>query len=134
MSEPLHRQYLHFSELPTSLRVLYTGVLALMGAGYLFAIIYLYHTYSGRDGDPTSMTYQDVVIAYSGSGKGSKLEAALNGPMATMLPAEDRKGVIAWVQGGADRSQFETDIMPVLEKRCIACHDGGNPHLSNLSG
>ncbi len=134
MSEPLHRRYLHFSELPTSLRVLYTGVLALMGAGYLFAILYLYHTYSGRDGDPTSMTYQDVVIAYSGSGKGSKLEAALNGPMATMLPAEDRKGVIAWVQGGADRSQFETDIMPVLEKRCVACHDGGNPHLSNLAG
>ena len=36
-AEPLHRSYLHFSELPTSLRVLYTAVLALMGAGYLFA-------------------------------------------------------------------------------------------------
>jgi len=134
MSEPLHRRYLHFSELPTSLRVLYTGVLVLMGAGYLFAIIYLYHTYSGRDGDPTSLTYQDIVIAYSGSGKGSRLEAALNGPMSAMLPTDDRKGIIAWLQGGADRAQFESDVQPVIEKRCLSCHDGGNPHLSNLTG
>lgn len=132
--EPLHRSYLHFSELPTSLRVLYTGVLALMGAGYLFALIYLYHTYSGRDGDPKTLSYEDVVIAYSGSGKGSKLEAALRGPMATMLPADELKGVVAWVQKGADRGQYEADIKPVIDKRCLTCHDGGNPHLSNLSG
>ena len=132
--EPLHRSYLHFSELPTSLRVMYTGVLALMGAGYLFAIIYLYHTYSGRDGDALTLSYEDVVIAYSGSGKGSRLEAALRGPMATMLPAEELKGVVAWVQKGADRAQYEADIKPVIDKRCLTCHDGGNPHLSNLGG
>jgi hypothetical protein len=133
-AEPLHRSYLHFSELPTSLRVLYTAVLALMGAGYLFALIYLYHSYSGRDGDAAKLSYEDVVIAYSGSGKGSKLEAALRGPMAAMLPAEESKTVIAWVQGGAERSQYESDIKPVLDKRCLSCHDGSNPHLSNLGG
>jgi len=133
-AEPLHRSYLHFSELPTSLRVLYTAVLALMGAGYLFAGIYLYHSHSGRDGDPKTLSYEDVVIAYSGSGKGSKLEAALRGPMAAMLPAEESKAVIAWVQGGAERSQYESEIKAVLDKRCLNCHDGGNPHLSNLGG
>ena len=131
--EPLHRSYLHFSELPTSLRVLYTAVLALMGAGYLFAIIYLYHTYSGRDGDPSTLSYEDVVIAYSGSGKGSRLEAALRGPMATMLPADELKGVVSWVQQGAERSQYESEIKAVLDKRCLTCHDGSNPHLSNLT-
>lgn len=131
--EPLHRRYLHFSELPTSLRVLYTGVLALMGFGYLFALIYLYHTYSGRDGDATNLTYDDVVIAYRGSGKGSRLESALRGPMSSMLPAEELKSVVAWVQAGADRGQFESDIRPVFDKRCVSCHDGSNPHLSNLS-
>lgn len=131
--EPLHRRYLHFSELPTSLRVLYTGVLALMGFGYLFALIYLYHTYSGRDGDPKNLTYEDVVIAYRGSGQGSRLESALRGPMSSMLPADELKSVVAWVQSGADRAQFESDIKPVFDKRCISCHDGGNPHLSNLS-
>ncbi len=133
-AEPLHRSYLHFSELPTSLRVLYTAVLALMGAGYLFAGIYLYHSHSGRDGDPKTLSYQDVVIAYSGSGQGSKLEAALRGPMAAMLPADESKSVIGWVQGGAERSAYESDIKGVLEKRCASCHDGSNPHLSNLVG
>ena len=131
--EPLHRKYLHFSELPTSLRVLYTGVLALMGFGYLFALIYLYHTYSGRDGDPKNLTFDDVVVAYRGSGKGSRLESALRGPMSSMLPAEELKSVVAWVQGGADRGQFESDIKAVFDKRCVSCHDGGNPHLSNLT-
>ena len=131
-AEPLHRSYLHFSELPTSLRVLYTAVLALMGAGYLFAGIYLYHSHSGRDGDPSTLSYEDVVIAYSGSGKGSKLEAALRGPMAAMLPADESKTMIAWVQAGAERPQYEAEIKPLLEKRCLTCHDGSNPHLSNL--
>jgi len=131
-AEPLHRSYLHFSELPTSLRVLYTAVLALMGAGYLFAFIYLYHTNAGRDGDPSTLSYEDVVIAYSGSGKGSKIEAALRGPMAAMLPAEESKTIIAWVQQGAERAPYESDIKAVFEKRCLSCHDGSNPHLSNL--
>lgn len=130
--EPLHRRYLHFSELPTSLRVLYTGVLVLMGFGYLFAIIYLYHTYSGRDGEP-GLSYEDVVIAYRGSGQGSRLESAMRGPMSTMLPADELKNVVAWVQEGADRSQYESAIKPVFEKRCVTCHDGSNPHLSNLT-
>jgi len=133
-AEALHRSYLHFSELPTSLRVLYTAVLALMGAGYLFAGIYLYHSHSGRDGDPRTLSYEDVVIAYSGSGQGSKLEAALRGPMAAMLPADESKSLISWVQQGAERSQFESEIKGVLDKRCASCHDGSNPHLSNLVG
>jgi len=132
-AEPLHRSYLHFSELPTSLRVIYTAVLVLMGAGYLFAFIYLYHSHSGRDGDSSTLSYEDVVIAYSGSGKGSKIEAALRGPMAAMLPAEESKTIIAWVQQGSERAQYESDIKAVLEKRCISCHDGSNPHLSNLA-
>jgi len=126
-AELLHRHYLHFSELPTSLRVMYTAVLALMGAGYLFAFIYLYHSHAGRDGDPSSLSYEDVVIAYSGSGKGSKLEAALRGPMAAMLPAEESKSLIAWVQQGAERSQYESDLKAVLENRGVSCHDGSNP-------
>ncbi len=133
-AQPLHRSYLHFSEMPTSLRVLYTAVLALMGAGYLFAIIYLYHSHSGRDGDPRTLSYADVVIAYSGSGQGSKLEASLRGPMASMLPADELKNMVAWVQEGADRAKFESEMRPVIEKRCASCHDGSNPHLSNLVG
>ncbi|TAK68794.1 MAG: hypothetical protein EPO19_07945, partial [Betaproteobacteria bacterium] len=90
MSEtPLHRHYLHFSELPTSVRVMHTAVLLVLGLAYMFAAIYLFHTYSGRDGNPMNMSYDDLVIAYSGSGKGSRLESALRGPMSNMLPPDE---------------------------------------------
>ena len=131
---PLHRHYLHFSELPFSLRALYTAVLIMLSLGYLFALIYLFHTYAGRDGNPNGMSYEDLVIAYTGSGEASRLESALRGPMSTMLPADELSSVIAWVQQGSDRSAYDTVIRPVLDERCMACHDGSNPHLVNLNG
>jgi hypothetical protein len=135
MSEapPLHRLYVHYSELPYSLRVLYTSVLLVLGLGYMFALIYVFHTQAGRDGGKM-LSYEDIVITYSGSGKGSRLESALKGPMQTMLPAEETKSVVTWVQAGADRAKYESDIKPILDKRCMTCHDGSNPHLPNMNG
>jgi hypothetical protein len=131
---PLHRHYRHYSELPYSLRALYTAVLIMLSLGYLFALLYLFHTYSGRDGDPSGMSYQDLVIAYTGSGKASRLESALRGPMSTMLPADELNRIIDWLQKGSNRSEYETAIRPVLDERCMTCHDGSNPHLPNLGG
>jgi hypothetical protein len=131
--DPLHQLYTHYSELPLSQRVLYTATLLVLGMGYLFALIYLFHTYSGRDGKVNRLTYEDIVIAYSGSGKGSRLEAALRGPMSSMLPEEEKNNVLTWVQMGADRAKYDQEVKPTLEKRCMSCHDGSNPHLPNLS-
>jgi hypothetical protein len=128
------RQYLHFSELPLSTRVLYTAVLLILGLAYLFGGIYLYHTYAGRaGGNPMLLTYQDIVVAYSGSGSSSRLETALKGPMRAMLPAEEVTPIIAWVNAGAERTGYEAEIRPTFEKRCMSCHDGSNPHLANFS-
>lgn len=129
----LHRLYTHYSELPFSMRILYTCALCVVGLAYLFAFIYLFHTYSGRDGK-SGLSYDDLVIAYTGSGKGSRLESALRGPMSTMLPADEASALIKWAQQGADRPTFETFVAPLLEKRCITCHDGSNPHLVSLGG
>jgi len=131
---PLHRLYHHFSELPYSLRVLYTATLLVLGMGYLFALIYLFHTYSGKDGNPLTLSYEDIVIAYTGTGKGSRLESALRGSMSAMLPHDEIKSLVSWVQDGADRSKYEKAIKPTLDRRCMTCHDGSNPHLVNLNG
>jgi len=131
---PLHRLYHHFSELPYSLRALYTAVLIILSLGYVFALIYLFHTYSARDGNPRSLSYKDLVIAYTGSGEASRLESALRGPMSTMLPVDELTAIVAWVQKGSDRAGYETAIRPVLDERCMTCHDGSNPHLVNLNG
>lgn len=130
----LHPRYLHFSELPYSLRTLYTAVLLVLGLGYLFAMIYLFHTYAGKDGHPESLSYEDIVIAYSGSGKDSRIESALRGSMSVMLPKDELVSIVGWVQKGADKPTFEKEVKPILDKRCMACHDGSNPHLPNLNG
>jgi hypothetical protein len=131
---PLHRQFRHFSELPYSMRVLFTGALLVLGVGYLFALINLFHTYAGKGtGNPYMLSYQDIVAAYSGTGKASRLEAALRGPMSSMLPRDETNDLIQWVEGGADRPTYDKTVRPILDKRCMTCHDGSNPHLPNLS-
>lgn len=132
---PLHRMFHHYSEMPYSQRVLFTGVLFVLGMGYLFALIYLYSTYAGRaGGNPMMLSYDDVVAAYSGSGKGTRLETALRGPMRDMLPRDEGNAIIAWVQAGAKAPLYDAEVKPIIEKRCLICHDGSNPHLPTLSG
>jgi len=113
---PLHRLYRHFSELPYSMRVLYTATLLILGTAYLFAGIYLFHSYSGKDGNPNTLSYDDIVVAYSGSGKGSRLEGALRGSMTTMLPRDELAGLVSWVRKAASA--------PDTKKRSRRCSTG----------
>ncbi len=131
--QPIHHLYLHFQELPISRRVLYTGTLLVLGMGYLFGLIYVYASDSGRDGVP-GLSVQDIVIAYSGTTEGTRLEAALRGPMGNMVGPADLASMVGWVQDGAERSSYEAQIRPIIEQNCLSCHDGSNPHLSNLDG
>jgi hypothetical protein len=132
---PLHRHYLHYSELPHSQRVLYTATLLILGLGYFFSLLNVYFTYAGRaGGNPYLLSVDDIVVAYSGSGKGSRLETALRGPMSAMLPQEERSLLVTWVQEGSGRDTYEKSVRPTLDKRCMTCHDGSNPHLVNLGG
>ena len=127
-----HRLYLHFRELPLSLRVAYTGTLLVLSVGYLFSMIYVFTSHAGRDGDPM-LSADDLIIAYSGSKADTRLEAALKAPMAGMLPEGDRAQIVAWVRSGAEQDRFAASIEAIMEKRCISCHAGTNPHLPDLS-
>ncbi len=129
----IHRLYRHFQELPVSMRVLFTGTLLAIGMGYLFALIYVYASDAGKDGNP-ALTVEDIIISYSGSAEGTQLESALQGPMSTMLPPDDRTEILRWIHSGADKADFETRIQPIMAENCLDCHDGSNPHLSNLDG
>ena len=133
--QPLHRMYHHYSEIPISQRVLYTATLLMLALGYLFALVYIFDTYAGRaGGNALMLSYSDIVVGYSGSGQGSVLQAALGGPMRDMLPHEESAAIIAWLQDGAAPEAFESEVRPIIDKRCMVCHDGSNPHLPNLSG
>jgi hypothetical protein len=125
----------HFSEMPYSQRTLFTATLLVLAMGYLFALTLIFVTYAGRAGDsPYMLSYQDLVVAYSGSGQASRLESALSGPMRTMLPPDESEPIINWLHQGVTRAAFTSTVNPIIEKRCLICHDGSNPHIPNLTG
>jgi len=115
------------------MRVLFTGTLLAIGMGYLFALIYVYASDAGRDGNP-ALTVEDIIISYSGSSEGTILESALQGPMSSMLPPDDSSEILRWIHSGAEKAEFETRIEPIIAQNCLDCHDGSNPHLTNLDG
>lgn len=123
----------HFSFLPMGMRVLFTSTLVVLGVGYLFAMIHIFASHAGRDGNP-ALSVNDLIIAYSGSESDTRLEAALKGPMSSMLPQGEKDEIIAWVRRGAEKADFESaGISKLVEKRCSTCHDGGNPHIPSLN-
>lgn len=128
----VHRMFFHYSEFPLSMRTLYTGTLIVLGIGYLFAMIHIYNSHAGRDGHP-SISVEDIAIAYSGNKEATKLESAMMGPMSGMLSTNERGTISGWVRRGADEKEFEETIKPIMERRCVACHDGSNPHLPSMA-
>lgn len=128
----VHRAFLHFSELPLTLRVVYTGGLIVLGIGYIFAMIHIYVSHAGRDGRP-GLSSRDLVIAYSGSKEETRLEAALKGSMSGMLPVDERSVIFEWVGRGAERDTYQARVRPIMERRCVPCHDGSNPQVARLA-
>jgi hypothetical protein len=129
----VHRMFFHYSELPLSMRTLYTATLIVLGIGYLFAMIQIYEVDAGRDGKP-GLSADDIAIAYSGNKTATRLESALSGPMSGMLPADEHATIIGWVHHGLDKTEYDASIKPIIDRRCLACHDGSNPHIPNLNG
>jgi hypothetical protein len=125
-------RFLHFSFLPLSLRMVYTMTLLVLGTGYLFAMIQVFTVHAGRDGDP-SLSANDLRIAYSGQAGGTRLESALNGPMQGMLPKEERQVLLGWIHDGASKDGYEAKAKAIMDTRCIACHNGSNPHQPVLT-
>lgn len=119
----VHRMFFHYSEFPFSLRTLFTAALITLGFGYVFAMIQVYTTHAGLDGNP-GINANDIAIAYSGNADSNRLQVALIGPMSGMAPSRERRAIIDWASDGADKSQYETEIKPILENRCMRCHDG----------
>ncbi len=123
----------HFQYLPMGLRTLYTATLLVLGTGYLFAMIYIFESHAGRDGDPM-LSVNDLIIAYSGSKSDTRLESALKGPMKNMLPPDEQHEIIAWVRRGASKDDFDASAGKIIASRCETCHNGSNPHIPNLKG
>jgi len=125
--------FIHFKFLPMSMRVLFTMVLLVFGLGYLMAMIQVWENHAGKDGNPM-LSANDLMISYSGNPEGTRMESALRGSMADMLPAEKREILFDWLHKGAPQEEFESKANPILQEHCVMCHNPeANPHLPNFS-
>ena len=119
-----------FYDRTISEKLLYTSFLLLVGLGYLMAMSYLYVTHEMNDGKP-GLSVEDVANSYYGNRSGTRLEAAIRGPMAGYIENEDRNVMVAWLKDGAKPEHFDKDIKPILQKTCLTCHskESGMPVL-----
>lgn len=125
-------------QLPTGEKLLYSAFLVLMGLGYLMALTLIYTVDSGNDKRP-GLSMQDIADDYYGNRSGTRLEAAIRGPMAPHLDSvESRNKIVAWLYHGASEAEYETAVKPILQRDCLACHSPasgmGLPDLSNYAG
>ena len=107
--------------LPFPLKILATCFLLTVGAGYVFALSYLYlidlepHTKHGLG------VVQAVIIKYYGNRQGSRLEAALVGSMSENVTSEEKQQIIRWLRQGGREGEF-ANIQPILQRSCTNCH------------
>lgn len=128
---PLHQR-------STNEKLLYSGFLMLVGIGYLMALTLIYFTDSKLDGKP-GISVQDIADNYYGNRSGTRLEAAIRGPMAPQLNSlQERNKIVDWLKSGETRAQYQKVVQPILQKDCLQCHSpksGLNiPDLSNYQG
>ena len=108
-----------------SLKILFSGYLCIVAVGYLMALAQILFTHGMADGQ-FGLSVDDIVYSYYGKRSGSVIENKLNGSMAAMAPEEERLRIINWVRKGANEDAFNTDIRPIIDSRCIACHSGSS--------
>ena len=118
-------------------KVLFSAFLVIIGCGYLMALSLIYYTDAGRDGKP-GLSIQDIADDYYGNRSGTRLEAAIRGPMAPHLSLDERNEIVAWLKSGELQSHYSSVIKPILSKDCTRCHSPasgmGLPDLSNYAG
>ncbi len=131
------KQTKSFIDCSLSEKLLFTCYLLLIGSAYLMAMYYLYTSHQGHDGKP-GVSIEDVADTYYGNRSGSRLEAAIRGPMAGYIQIEDRHIIVEWLKNGAPKKEYSSLIHPILTKTCLQCHTPASglniPNLSTYSG
>jgi hypothetical protein len=124
----------NLSTLGIPVKILFSGYLLAIAIGYGMAMIQILFTHGMADGK-FGLSIEDIVYSYYGNRSGSPLESKLNGSMKANAPDAERFQIIQWVRDGAEKRQYEAEIKPIIEQRCVLCHNadaGGLPDLSKF--
>ena len=123
--------WFNLPNLPTPVKVLFSGYLLAIGLGLCMAGLQIMQTHGMADGKP-GLSLDDIVYSYYGNRSGSKLESRLNGSMKEMGTPEARLDIINWVRNGASETEWELHFKNIFKQYCVQCHDSvpGIPDFS----
>ncbi|MEP0843330.1 MAG: hypothetical protein HRF43_11560 [Phycisphaerae bacterium] len=131
-------QQWHLRQLPASARLMLTGFLAITGTGYLVAVANIYYSHRAADGNPESLSLDDVRAVYAGLTVEVKAGQAPPSRMLEMARTKMREffksdaefeALEGWLIAGARQETFQTPLPGVdksphdiLSDSCIRCH------------
>jgi len=113
--------WFNLPNLPTPVKVLFSGYLLAIGLGLCMAGLQIMQTHGMADGKPR-LSLDDIVYSYYGNRSGSKLESRLNGSMKEMGTPEARLDIIKWVRNGAPETEWEPHFKNIFKQYCVQCH------------
>ena len=123
--------WLNLPNLPTPVKVLFSGYLLAIGLGLCMAGLQIMLTHGMADGKP-GLSLDDIVYSYYGNRSGSTLESKLNGSMKAMGTPEARLDIIKWVRNGAPEAEWEPRFKDTVKQNCVRCH-GSIPGIPDFS-
>ena len=118
-----HMVWLNLPNMPTPIKVLFSGYLLAIGLGLAMAGLQIMLTHGMADGKP-GLSIDDIVYSYYGDRNSSKLEAKLNGSMKGMGSPEARLSIIKWVRNGSPEAEWEPQMKAIFSQNCTSCHGG----------
>jgi hypothetical protein len=103
-------------------KVLFTSFLLTIGAGYLFALLYLFLIDYEPHAKKGIGLVQSVILKYYGWRGGSRLETALDGMMGDTLTGIQKSQIKAWIRKGGTAEDFPS-VAPIFLNQCEGCHN-----------
>jgi hypothetical protein len=125
--------WFNLPNLPTPVKVLFSGYLLVIGVGLCMAGLQIMLTHGMADGK-IGLSKDDIVYSYYGDRSGSRLEGMLNGAMKDKAPPEVRLDIIKWAREGAPEKDWEPHFKQVFAQHCVMCHSNvpGIPNFTHF--
>ncbi|MDH5573383.1 MAG: elongation factor-1 alpha [Gammaproteobacteria bacterium] len=123
--------WLNLPNLPTPVKVLFSGYLLAIGLGLCMAGLQIMLTHGKADGKP-GLSLDDIIYSYYGNRSGSTLESKLNGSMKGMSTPEARLDIIKWIRNGAPEAEWEPHFKSIFKQDCVQCH-GSIPGIADFN-
>lgn len=113
--------WLNLPNMPTPIKVLFSGYLLVVGLGLSMAGLQIMLTHGMADGK-VGLSLDDIVYSYYGDRSASKLEAKLNGSMKEMGTPEARLEIIKWARSGSSEAEWDAHLKATFGQHCAHCH------------